>query len=133
MSALGQDRTFPWVQAMSPILPKADIDQHGRDVRFVPKADIRSATNHPIWPIPQDSSFPLDLNGRSVAVGCAGKDHEVAPRGLVFAAHQIAYKTTTFVVPVFIGGPADSSSSISVHGFSTAACVRYTLLVTRDC
>jgi hypothetical protein len=25
---------------MSALPPKADIDQHGRDVRFVPKADI---------------------------------------------------------------------------------------------
>ena len=27
---------------MSALPPKADMDQHGRDVRFVPKADIQS-------------------------------------------------------------------------------------------
>jgi hypothetical protein len=41
MSALGHKRTFRDVQAMSALLPKADIDRCGRDVRFVPKADIR--------------------------------------------------------------------------------------------
>ena len=25
---------------MSPLPPKADMDRHGRDVRFVPKADL---------------------------------------------------------------------------------------------
>jgi hypothetical protein len=29
---------------MSALPPKADIDQYGRDVRFVPKADILTAT-----------------------------------------------------------------------------------------
>jgi hypothetical protein len=29
---------------MSALSPKADIDQHGRDVRFVPKADIARFT-----------------------------------------------------------------------------------------
>ena len=36
MSALGQKRTFSEVCAMSALPSKADIDQHGRDVRFVP-------------------------------------------------------------------------------------------------
>jgi Tripartite tricarboxylate transporter family receptor len=40
MSALGQKRTFASDQPMSALPPKADMDQHGRDVRFVPKADI---------------------------------------------------------------------------------------------
>ena len=40
MSALGQKRTSRRARAMSALPPKADIDQHGRDVRFVPKADI---------------------------------------------------------------------------------------------
>jgi hypothetical protein len=40
MSALGQKRTLRGVRPMSALPPKADIDQHGCDVRFVPKADI---------------------------------------------------------------------------------------------
>jgi len=43
MSALGQKRTFTRLQPMSALPPKADLDQHGRDVRFVPKADICGA------------------------------------------------------------------------------------------
>src|SRR5262249_20420484 len=31
---------FNLLAAMSALPPKADIDQHGHDVRFVPKADI---------------------------------------------------------------------------------------------
>jgi hypothetical protein len=40
MSALGQKQTFNDACPMSALPPKADIDQHGRNVRFVPKADI---------------------------------------------------------------------------------------------
>jgi hypothetical protein len=40
MSALGQKRTFRIAWPMSALPPKADMDQHDRDVRFVPKADI---------------------------------------------------------------------------------------------
>jgi hypothetical protein len=40
MSALGQKQTLQDVRTMSALPPKADIDQHGSDVRFVPKADI---------------------------------------------------------------------------------------------
>ena len=40
MSALGQKQTSRHVQPMSALPPKADIDQHGRNVCFVPKADI---------------------------------------------------------------------------------------------
>jgi hypothetical protein len=44
MSALGQKRTLMHLRAMSALLPKADMDQHARDVRFVPKADIDQMT-----------------------------------------------------------------------------------------
>jgi hypothetical protein len=40
MSALGHKRTFGIIQLMSALPPKADIVQHGGNVRFVPKADI---------------------------------------------------------------------------------------------
>jgi len=37
---LGQKRTSEHVQSMSALLPKADIAERHRHVRFVPKADI---------------------------------------------------------------------------------------------
>jgi hypothetical protein len=37
MSALGQKQTLASEQPMSALPPKADMDQHGCDVRFVPK------------------------------------------------------------------------------------------------
>jgi hypothetical protein len=40
MSALGQKQTFRRFHIMSALLPKANIVQHDRDVRFVPQADI---------------------------------------------------------------------------------------------
>jgi hypothetical protein len=40
MSALGQERTFSGLASMSALPPKADMDQSGCDVRFVPKADM---------------------------------------------------------------------------------------------
>jgi len=40
MSALGQKQTLQHVCGMSALPPKADMDQHSPDVRFVPKADI---------------------------------------------------------------------------------------------
>jgi hypothetical protein len=45
MSALGQKRTLKRLYAMSTLPPKADIDQHGRDVCFVPKADEVQRSN----------------------------------------------------------------------------------------
>jgi hypothetical protein len=36
MSALGQKRTLGQVHVMSALPPKADMDQHSRNVRFVP-------------------------------------------------------------------------------------------------
>jgi hypothetical protein len=41
MSALGQKQTFGPFIAMSALPPKADIEWHSRNVRFVPQADIR--------------------------------------------------------------------------------------------
>jgi hypothetical protein len=38
----------------------------------------------------QDSLFHLDLNGSAVVIGGTGKDRQVATRGLVLAAHQLA-------------------------------------------
>ena len=41
MSALGQKPTLQCILLMSALPPKAAMDQHARDVRFVPIADIR--------------------------------------------------------------------------------------------
>ena len=41
MSALGQERTLKRLYTMSALPPKADIRQGNRDVRFVPKADVK--------------------------------------------------------------------------------------------
>ena len=40
MSALGHLLTSELVRVMSALPPKADMVQHDRDVRFLPKADI---------------------------------------------------------------------------------------------
>jgi hypothetical protein len=44
MSALGQKRTLRRLKPMSALPPKADMDQHGCDVRFVPIADMMWTT-----------------------------------------------------------------------------------------
>jgi hypothetical protein len=41
MSALGQKQTSDCRPAMSALLPKADIDGDGCDVRFVPEGDMQ--------------------------------------------------------------------------------------------
>ena len=43
MSALGQKRTLARVHIMSALAPKADMDRHGLDVRFVPEANSCTA------------------------------------------------------------------------------------------
>jgi hypothetical protein len=43
MSALGQKQTLHSEIGMSALPPKADIAEHDRHVRFVPKADICTA------------------------------------------------------------------------------------------
>ena len=46
MSALGQKRTSELVQSMSALPPIADISRRNCHVRFVPKADIRTAAHY---------------------------------------------------------------------------------------
>jgi hypothetical protein len=43
MSALGQKQTSEHIQSMSALPPKADMDQSGFDVRFVPEAEVARA------------------------------------------------------------------------------------------
>ena len=49
MSALGQKQTLQHVRAMSALPPKANMDQQGWDVCFVPKADIQAAFGYYCW------------------------------------------------------------------------------------
>jgi hypothetical protein len=56
--------------------------------RDVPLTDSCTAANHVIV-LRQDSSFPLDLNGSTVVIGSTGKDHQVATRDLLLAAHHL--------------------------------------------
>jgi hypothetical protein len=46
MSALGQQQTSRSEFAMSALPPKADIVQHGGNVRFVPNSDIGKSFDH---------------------------------------------------------------------------------------
>jgi hypothetical protein len=48
MSALGHKRTLRLVRLMSALPSKADIVQHGGNVRFVPTADILHRENKPL-------------------------------------------------------------------------------------
>src|SRR5262249_27952664 len=47
MSAFGHKRALEGLFAMSALPPKVNIVHHGRDVRFVPKADIRRFIRSP--------------------------------------------------------------------------------------
>jgi hypothetical protein len=47
MSALGHKRTFGPRKSMSALPPKADIAEHRRDVRFVPKPDVSNRNKGP--------------------------------------------------------------------------------------
>ena len=48
MSALGQKQTLQSVKPMSALPPKTDIGTQSRHVRYVPEADICTATKIPI-------------------------------------------------------------------------------------
>src|SRR5262249_47348318 len=72
MSALGQKRTSAHVQGMSALPPKADIDQDGWNVRFVPIADIRRLIT-----IATSSAKP---NGAEMVSRCASTAQSLAFR-----------------------------------------------------
>jgi hypothetical protein len=71
----------------------------GRDKNRNSTFPTRARFISPIWnfvlqqtcqrAVPRSPSFPLDLNGSTVIVRSAGKDHEVPTRDLVLAAHQL--------------------------------------------
>jgi hypothetical protein len=54
MSALGQKRTLRLVRLMSALPLKADIAQHGGNVRLVPQADIQQLPT----PVGGPAAFP---------------------------------------------------------------------------
>jgi hypothetical protein len=58
-----------------------------RMIEALTLTDSCTAANHVIV---VDSSFPLDLNGSAVVLGCARNDHQVATRRVVLATHQLA-------------------------------------------
>jgi hypothetical protein len=49
MSALGQKRTFRSAIGMSALPPKADMCDATRDVRYGPRADIRTAADNSLF------------------------------------------------------------------------------------
>jgi hypothetical protein len=62
MSALGQKQTLQRLQPMSALPPKAHMDQHGCDVRFVPPAPFVTA-QRPL--IPLAVGFSVDFRDKS--------------------------------------------------------------------
>jgi hypothetical protein len=92
MSALGHKRTSADVKPMSALPPKADIDHHNSNVRFVPKADMRRgkqrhysitrlASARRFGGISRPIAFAVfRLRTNSNAVGCwMGKSAGLAP------------------------------------------------------
>ena len=71
MSALRQKGTFSEVCATSALPPKADMDRHGHDVRYVPQPDIRldHLRDHQKvgWPRARNLSLLLGLVGSNIA------------------------------------------------------------------
>ena len=80
MSQMGQNRTLNRLHAMSALPPKADIVQHGGNVRFVPKADISLDTlpapgvaaifGRRLLPMATGDMQPSPANRSSTVVGC---------------------------------------------------------------
>jgi hypothetical protein len=56
MSAFGGKAHIP---SMSAIPPKADMGQHGQDVRFVPKADSCTAAKTGLYTAAENSQMPM--------------------------------------------------------------------------
>jgi len=80
MSALGQKRTFDDVPRISALPPKADMDHRGRDVRFVPKADIPWASYWTVKVAPQTLGLErgiVPVFHRRRALSSGGSDREL--------------------------------------------------------
>jgi hypothetical protein len=60
MSALGQKQTLERIQSLSALPPKADMDHHGRDVRFVPIADMALTASRSLVPSDQPTLCGAD-------------------------------------------------------------------------
>jgi hypothetical protein len=76
---------------------KADIDARQTGVRFSPEkwtCPLSAKSTYAPGQVISSCcvrvpSFTLDLNGNAMVIGSARKDHQVATRGLVLAAHQL--------------------------------------------
>src|SRR6516225_1224399 len=68
MSALGQKQTLKRFHPMSALPPKADMDQHGCDVRLVPKANIGSLFDYLVCNAQQSrrNDEPEHPSGRTI-------------------------------------------------------------------
>src|SRR6516164_8459126 len=84
MSALGQKRTLQSVPLMSALPPKADIDPHGRDVRFVPKADICGAANSSLFDHLVGASTYRLRNGEAQCFGSLEIDYKLILCGRLY-------------------------------------------------
>ena len=78
----GQTRKSALVTAMSAFPPIATKLRTSRHVGFVPLTDSCTAARHLVLVL------PLDLNGNTVVIDLAGKNHQAATRDLLLAAHR---------------------------------------------
>jgi hypothetical protein len=69
MSALGHKQTLRRIRTMSALPPKADIAEHGGNVRFVPKADSCTAANGIYWLTSPASATSIGEISRSTGFG----------------------------------------------------------------
>ena len=77
MSTLGQERTSPVILPMSALPPKADKEQPSRYVRFVPKADIRTAANDGLLDHLVGEGEQLIWNGEAECLGRLEIDYQL--------------------------------------------------------
>jgi hypothetical protein len=68
LSALGHKRTLEVARVMSALPAKADIVEPNRHVRFVPKADTRTAAIAPCTALRQASIFRSGVRGNNPGV-----------------------------------------------------------------
>jgi hypothetical protein len=81
MSALGQ--TFAHVGVMSALPPKADMEQRGRNVRFVPKADSCSAAKGLLFDYFVDTAKQGNRHCDAECLRCLEVDNELDFRCLL--------------------------------------------------
>jgi len=115
MSALGQKQTFRVAKAMSSLPPIADMVQRSCDVRFVPKADSRSAAMRN-----RCSITSSDLRHARTQVACWNHQDrllEMASRLEINLSHGAAWKALISryitVMPLIADEPCIAMQSMS--------------------